>query len=567
MVTTLEKPEISLAEEMAAADPCVWAAQSAIRLANGELFSFKNRPYLIQPMRSDHKQICVMKAAQLGFSETFILRELHACIYGIYRQGALYLFPNADEMRKFSQSRFNTLISANKSVLGKYVKSGSKGGTDTANLKRVGNANLFLDGATLTQNIGENVQQKESAALRGKSVDSIDCDEYDLMDSGILTNAGSRLKNSDIARLTILSNPSIPDYGVSKLYNQSCQNMWFRKCSCGHWNCPDLVFPDYIGIKDDGVGYCACQKCGKPLPLGIYSPDPESPQYKNHSCEWRPQKPENKEWEGYSISTLNHPRTDPYQTLKLFKEAKDIGGVKLTNFYKFELGLPYIDSSDQLTPSVVYDCCGHDTMLPSHTGPCAMGVDVGLTWHVVIGIRIDRDRWEILKVGRCGSIDDVHTLARMFNVKSSVIDIRPYEDTVRRFQKEYRGKTYLCEYTQNPMEEAFWDNNRNVVKTYRTGILDATHRVISDKKIKLPRRCPEIDEFARQCCNTAKVLEESKRTGSPVYNYIKLGDDHYRHALGYFYLAASGTKISVVKSLYSENKELQFVTNETERYI
>jgi hypothetical protein len=97
--------------------------------------------------------------------------------------------------------------------------------------------------------------------------------------------------------------------------------------------------------------------------------------------------------------------------------------------------------------------------------------------------------------------------------------------------------------------------------------LDATHRVISDKKIKLPKRCPEIDEFARQCCNTAKVLEENKRTGSPVYNYIKLGDDHYRHALGYFYLAASGTKISVVKSLYSENKELQFVTNETERYI
>jgi len=487
-----------------------------------------------------------MKAAQLGFSETFILRELHGCIFGGYKQGSLYLFPNADEMRKFSQSRFNTLIAANKTTIGRFVKSGGKGGTDTANLKRVGNANLFLDGATLTQSIGENITQKESAALRGKSVDSVNCDEYDLMDSDILTNIGSRLKNSDIARITILSNPSIPDFGVSKLFNNSNQNHWYRKCECGEWSCPDLVFPDFIEEDSNGKGHCVCSKCGQVLGLGVYSPDPESPQYREHSCEWRPSKPDNKEWEGYRISTLNHPRTDPAETLRLFKDAQNVGGPKLTNFYKFELGLPYIDSTDQLTTSAVYDCCGHDVMATGHTGPCAMGVDVGLTWHVVIGTRVDRERWEIVRVAQCRSIEEVDILARRFHVKSAVLDIRPYEDTVRKFQKEYRGNIYLCEYGQNPMEEAFWDNKRMVVKAYRTGLLDVSHRLIQDKQIRLPRRCGEIDEFARQCCRTAKVLEENKRTGQPVYNYIKLGDDHYRHALGYFYLAASGCRIATV---------------------
>jgi len=548
-------------------DPTCWVSASNIVLANGEIFSFAERPYLIQPMRSKHKRICVEKAAQLGFSETFILRELHGCIFGIYKQGSIYLFPNADEMRKFSQSRFNTLIQANKATIGKYVKSGGRGGTDTANLKRVGRANLFLDGATLTQSIGDNVQQQESAALRGKAADSLNLDEGDLMNPDILTLAGPRLKNSDIARITVLSNPSIPNWGISKLFNQSNQNQWFRKClHCNHWNCPDEVFPEYISIDDSGKGYCACQKCGKSLGLGIYLPG--SPE---HSCEWRPLKPENKEWEGYHISTLNHPKTDPYKVKTDFEEAKREGGVKLQNFYKFELGLPYIDSEDQLTPPTVYDCCGQDVMALTHTGPCAMGLDVGLTKHALIGFRTEREKWEIIRAARIPSFADALVFVRKYGVKSAVVDIRPYEDAARQFQKDavkLGCKVYLCEYSQNPMEEAFWDNNRKVVKTYRTGILDVSHRLIAEKKIKLPRRCPEIDEFVKQVCSMAKVLGENKRTHTPIYEYISTNkDDHYRHVLGYFYLAASGNKISMVKSKYAISSEPQFVVNDNSRYI
>ena len=573
METVLEQPVEITEEQLVAAKkddkilmgmfPTYWVSEKKIRLANGELFSFKERPYLIDPMKSEHKQICVMKAAGMGFSETFILRELHACMYGLYPQGSLYLFPNADEMRKFSQSRFNTLIQANKESIGRFVKSGGRGGTDTANLKRIGGANLFMDGATLTQSVGDSVQQKESPALRGKHVDSINFDEIDLMDRDIISQADSRLSNSKLKRITAIANPTIPNFGVDLLWQLSNQLWWWRKCECGVWNCPDLEFPNYIELDRDGKGFCACKTCGKPLPLGVYDPNPEHPGHDKHSCEWRPDRPENKLWEGYHISKLNHPRVDPYDMLSKFKRLQDSDG-NLANFYKFDLGLPFIDADNQLNTTSVLDCCGNNLMSESTTHECAMGVDVGQTWHVVIGVRIGKEKWEILKVARVGSIEEVQNLAIKYHVKSAVLDIRPYEDTVRKFQSSYKGRVYLCEYSVNPMEEAVWDNNRKIVKSYRTGLLDLTGRLITTKRIVLPRVNTEIKEFAKQLCGTAKVLGENTRTHTPIYSYIKLGDDHYRHALGYFYLAASGHRIATVSSS-SERKQELVCVNEYKR--
>jgi hypothetical protein len=55
----------------------------------------------------------------------------------------------------------------------------------------------------------------------------------------------------------------------------------------------------------------------------------------------------------------------------------------------------------------------------------------------------------------------------------------------------------------------------------------------------LPRRNQEVEQFVKECCNIAKVLEEDVVTGSRLFKYKKLGPDHYhRHALNYCILAA-----------------------------
>ena len=55
-------------------------------------------------------------------------------------------------------------------------------------------------------------------------------------------------------------------------------------------------------------------------------------------------------------------------------------------------------------------------------------------------------------------------------------------------------------------------------------------------QIILPKESDTVREFAAQCHNTAKKLEESEN-GSQRYNYVKLGPDHFRHAFNYMCIA------------------------------
>ena len=543
MLTDIESRDAGFSQEVG-----YWADKSKIVLANGDVFSFTDREYQIEPMSSKAQVVVVRKATGLGFSEIFILRTLWGCIFGKYKQGVLYLFPNDDDMQGFSKSRFGPLIKANRLTIGKYVKSVGTKSTDTASLKRIGNSSLFMDGARLTQTVGGEVSQKESAALRSKQVDCVVFDEWDLMDEDVEGKAEQRMGNcpDEKKEKVFISNPTIPDIGIDKKYNESDQRMWFRSCGCGEWTCPDEHFPDLIGVDSQGKGYCACKKCGKPL---------------GYKGEWVAKYPDIKEIEGRHISQLNSSMKDPYKILKTFNYLNDNGG-NIADFYKLVLGLPYISTEDKLTSNVVLACCGQEVIPYSHNGPCAMGVDVGKIKHVVIGTRTGPERFEILKVAQVSEWNDIHDLAKRFNVRSAVIDIRPYEDEARRFQKEEKYRIFLCEYAESTALGTVYNDHTGIVKVNRTEIFDSTHRLFSKSLIKLPRECPQVKEFAFQCCNTAKVLETNKKSGTSIYRYKKLGDEHYRNALNYFYLAAHGGKIATVNPSGNQNRQ-KYAIHET----
>jgi hypothetical protein len=190
-----------------------------------------------------------------------------------------------------------------------------------------------------------------------------------------------------------------------------------------------------------------------------------------------------------------------------------------------------------------------------------MGVDVGKIKHVVIGIKTHKERYEILRAVKCETFQQISDLAVKYNVKSTVIDIRPYEDEARAYQKAHGGTgsrpaVFLCEYSDTQIAEAIFNNNNGVVKAHRTGIFDQTHRLLSHGDIKLPCQCPEMEEFARQCCNCAKFEEKDKRKGTIVFRYRPTGDrqEHFRNALNYFTLACSGHKIAKV-SPYKQKRQ------------
>lgn len=508
-------------DEVASEDAGYWAILNRIQLQRS-IYTLADHEYQVEPMQNTCKRVCYMKATRGGFSEIEILKSLHGMIHGKYKEGVLYLFPTTDDMQEFGKSRFNPLILANRQAIGRYVKK-----TDTASLKKIHKAFLYLRGARLSEKRGD---QAESTKLKSIGVDKLVFDEVDHMDDEVIAKARGRYYDSPWQEEVFIGNPIIPGLGVDKQWAKSDQRHWWRKCQhCGTYTCAELSFPDCIKAKD-GKGYIGCDKCGKEVFI--------------KDGQWQPELKENTNYmRGYRWSQLSSAVCDPVDILEDFTNPPE---GNLADVYRLRLGMPYIAAEDRLTEAQVYGCCGQRIMPSSHSGPCAMGVDVGKIKHVVIGQRTGDDQYTILKVARLSAWEDIHDLADKFHVKSDVVDIRPYEDSARKYQSETKHRTFLCEYKENTPQGTIYNQRTGIVSVNRTEIFDTTHRLVSTPgMLVLPRYCPEIKEFAKQLCAAFKILETNKRTGTSIYRY-KGENEHYRNALNYFMLAASKSRIARV---------------------
>jgi len=511
-----------------------WAELNLIKLQTG-VFSFKDHEYQIEPMSIYARRKCYMKGTQGGYTEIEVLDDFHGLRFGHYPLGVLHLMPTSDDVHEFSKSRFNPMIDANRKAIGSYVKS-----TDTASLKKIGDAWLFLRGAMLSRKIED---ESESTRLKNIPVDVVKFDELDLMDMEVIEKARGRMGHSRVKKEVYISNPTIPDFGIDKIFHKSDQRHWFRKCGCGEWTCAELSFPECVKIRQDGTGYIGCNKCGKEIL--IWNGE--------GTAEWVPSAPGNTDYmRGYRWSQLTSVFNDPAEILADYVNPPE---GNLGDVVRLRLGLPYIAAEDRLRISDVLACCGSNIQLHSHSGPCAMGLDVGKLKHLVIGARTGKDRYEIYKTVILSNWNDVHDMCRKFHVRSGVVDIRPYEDSAREFQRTEPYRIFLCEYKENMPTGTNYNEKTGIVSVGRTEIFDATHRLVTTEgKFTIPRVCPEIKEFARQLCATAKVLETNKKTKLSVYRYKKLGEEHFRNALNYFLLAARGGRIATVNTYKNRQK-------------
>ncbi len=520
-------------------DAGFWASANHIKLQAG-VFSFNGFEYQREPMSTDARRICYLKARQcFGATTNEVLKDLHGMIVRKYKMGVAHIFPSMDEVGEFSKAIFKPLIASNKGSIGRYVKNVS-GGTDTTSLKNVNGAMLYLRGARLGQKVGDS-NENTSSKTAGFSVDKVVFDEVDFMKPESITKYVQSMGMSPYQHEVYLGNPSHEDFGIDLIFKQSDQRYWFRKCGCGEWTCAEKSFPGCVKIRPDGTGYVGCNKCGKEVPVWAGE----------GSGEWVADFPDRTKYmQGYMASQLMTPFNDPAEILEDYSNPP-YGD--LATVYRLRLGRAYSNKDEKLTKSDVLSCCGRDYPAMGHTGPCAMGVDVGKKKHVVIGIKTAHDMYEIIKScvvpeGFKGW-QEIQGLAKKYNVKSDVVDIGPYFDEARRYQDGSGHKTMLCEYKDKQSVDYVYDDKKGVVKVNRTAIFDLTHRLFQEENITLPRQCPEVDEFARQCCNCARFEEDDKRNGTKINRYRPTGDkqEHFRNALNYFIVAARGHRLARAK--------------------
>jgi hypothetical protein len=521
-----------------------WIRDNNLQLTAGP-YDFENHIYQEGWLTEDAREQCFIKGAQIGATECLVLRTLHGMVHRRYPQGALYLFPTTRDVGDFSKSRFDPLIQNNE-FIGNHVKPVGQKGTDAQNIKKIGGGFLYLRGAKSTKAIGGT--KKTSSALKSIPVDRVVFDELDEMEESMIELARHRVMHSDVKELQYLGTPTIPDYGIDALYQSSDQRVWMLECqSCGKETCLDLEFPASIRRRIDGTAYRACIHCAAEL-------DPRKGR-------WVAQYPD-RELVGWWISQLNSTYVDPTYILDKYEDPP-YGD--LSEVMNSHLGRAYIPAENRLTPQEVYNCMGKEPMLNRHEGPTCMGVDVGARLHVVIAERKTRNTLKVIKTCRVESFRDLHDLARDFNVKSAVFDLYPETRKVREFQKAENFSVFGCQYVEQRSGQIQWDEKDLTIKTNRTEICDASHDlVVEPGRLELPRRSSELDQYVKEMCNVAKVLEEDVETGSRLFRYKRLGADHYRHATNYCLLASERCGITsdkkIIDRFFAKRKKRSWLT-------
>lgn len=486
-------------------------------IVDGRSFTYKHHEYLIEPYKDDHPDQSELKGTQLGLTIKALLRSVYGARYGGYR-GILYLFPSKSDVTDFSRGRVSPLIDDNPDTIGKWLSD-----TDQANIKRIWNAFLYLRG------------MRSRVSLKSIPVDFIIFDELDEAPQNAIDMALERMAHSEFGHILKLSNPTLPDYGVDKAFQETDQRFWFLKCEkCGHYT--DIVgnFPTepnkevpVLRERKDGSVYRVCLKCEGELNPSV--------------GEWVAKHPSVTDKRGRQYSQLFSHYVDPKDILYQYRTTDN-----LTDFYNLKIGLAYVEATNRLTIQDILALCHGYSVVLEDTGPCFMGVDQGKDLHVVIGKKGNpKDR--IPHLGVYKDWEDLDPLMKKFNVLRCVVDALPETRNARAFANRFPGKVYLNYYNEHRKGNYAWNEKELIVQCNRTESLDSSHREIADGRVELPRQCEVVEEFAKHLHNVAKKLEEIERTdkntgqkektGEKRYVYVRLGVDHFRHAYNYEVMA------------------------------
>ena len=504
--------EVARSETRATSEPLAHWALRKIRL-EGRPFSFDGHAYLRAIYDDPGQHVVLSKAAQIGGTTWAILRSIYACRNGL---NVIYYFPTKTEVLEFSKSRVGPLLAQNP-FLAKLMTD-----TDTAGLKRIGEAHLYLRG------------MQSTVGLKSVPADMLVFDELDETTPESKNLARERLSHSDYKRVIELSNPSLPEYGIDESYQASDQRHWTLKCSsCGAWTALEKEFPKKLGQevtiilpRDDGSFYRACPKCQAELDVD--------------RGEWVADFPD-RPIHGYRISQLFSSKVDPGEILREYRTTRFPD-----RFYNLKIGIPWADLERRLDVASVLSLCTDAPMAEKSDAACTMGIDTGRELHAVV-LREDPkdcDTQHLVHLAVCHEFSELDALMERFKVERCVIDGLPETYATREFASRHAGEVFMNFFNEHQRGGANWNREGMTVQINRTEALDASRAAIREGRVGLPRREPIVEEFATHMTGDAKVLKEDAETGIKRYHYVRLSENHFSMAFTYGWFAGTGTKIA-----------------------
>ncbi len=496
-------------------------------------YSFKYHPWCREITDSQAAYNTAMKSAQMGLTEVAINMAFYTV--DVLKRDVLYVLPTAVNASDFSKSRFNTAL-----LYSEYLKSLFTD-TNTVGLKQAGGVNLYIRGSRGDSN------------LKSIPVSVLILDEADEMDQRAIWLALERLSGQIHKFVWALSTPTVPKYGIHKLFVQGSQEHYMFVCPhCGRRT--ELVWPDCIEICGETItdpdinrSFLKCKECKHKLD------HKDKPLFLGKGAKWESTVACKDDHRSFYINQLYSYTVTPADLVVAhFRGVGDEAAH--VEFHNSKLGLPFIPDGGQVTDSeldyAVRRHTKHDER-PNIGGErlVVMGVDQGKWNHVVVmefftrGSGLDINAGAVARVLWEGKLpgdrfEDLDLMMREWQILACVIDADPQINDARRFARRFPGYVYLCRYrrgvTGKEVQITEEDGSAPIVTVDRTNWLDATMGRFHSSRIELPA---DVSHEFRDHVKALVRTYEKDEVGNPKAVYLSTGPDHFAHALNYAEMA------------------------------
>lgn len=478
-----------------------FVVNNAIKTENGKLLDLSSHKYLFDIYADNSPLLCCLKAGQIGFSTMAIVKTLWLAHNRKLNIG--YILPTSEMVEKFVGSKVNMMIQENK-VFMDWVKD-----KDSIKQKQLGKNTIFYLGS----------QTDRSAIML--SLDLLVGDEYDKSPQDTLETYDSRLQHSEYKWKWLFSNPTIPDFGVHKFFQQSDQKMWHINHSCGSRFIMDESCIDY------DLEIYKCPKCQniitqEEIRQGMWLPTAKG------------------EWSGYWIPLWINPTV----TAKEIAQKKH---EKTAEFFaNFVAGLPYIGTNNQISQSALDKCLSSE--INTQENRTIIGIDTGHNIYYTL-----MNKQGVFYYGYCASVaenktpgyDPYDEIDRLLGVvyKDGILVADQGGDLigVRKLQAKYPGRVFLCQFTKATRNQQLvrWGENKEQgsVLADRNRVIQLTVDQINAGTLTINGTKEDWQPFFAHAMNIYRVKEIIGEESEPQYGWRwvwnRKGDDHWFLSLCY----------------------------------
>ena len=516
-----------------------WIKKNQVRTNKGLPIEFRDHGFLLDYVKDEHNRIVVRKCTQVGASFSTNVKMLHLGDQAPLT--TIYSLPTSSEAKNFVLSKFDPMIERSPGLLKMVTKVVLRERIlYNSVVKRIGQSYYFFRGSW--------------AAHGAQSIDAdvLVVDELDFQKPEVRLMWEERTAGSASQDIIYwIGYPSIPNFGIEELYENSDQRKWFIEC--GHcFKRQALEFPDNIDL--DAEKYI-CKYCKQEITNDM-----------RRKGLWKITNPRNS-IHGYWINKLMAPWIPATTIVERFKKDP------AKKFHNYTLGLPYVSKETELTDMIIQEAMMDEEEYALTKKDEDMrilcGIDQGDIFHMLIAIATPTTL-VIIAAEQLKSEEEVLKRLKFYNPDMVIMDMFPNRHTAKNLCKKYgTNRLFMAKernWTETSKARNYWNLNRatSEIGVERTESLDAMIEYIMKGVIRFRRTIPRLMSIDKKDPGVVQqiknlVPDTQERHGRLRRVFKAVGPEHYGHALNFLVVACHITfpgwmnKQALVSSSYLDN--------------